>query len=214
MSCDDLESTLTLRLEVKMTAAAAARKHSKRIAYIRVSTVDQNTDRQIEGIKSISPDKVFTDKCGGKDTKRPQLEAMLSYIREGDTLVVHSLDRLGRSLDDLRKVVTDLNSRGVVVQFLKENLTFAGDDSDTSLSKLMFNMLSSFAEFERSLIRERQREGIALAKKKGVYRGRKPSLTAEQASDLRKRVASGEKKAALAREFGISRETLYQYLRA
>jgi DNA invertase Pin-like site-specific DNA recombinase len=197
-----------------MTAAAAARKHSKRIAYIRVSSVDQHTDRQLEGIKSVSPDKVFTDKCSGKDTKRPQLEAMLSYIREGDTLVVHSLDRLGRSLDDLRKVVTDLNSRGVVVQFLKENLTFTGDDSDTSLSKLMFNMLGSFAEFERSLIRERQREGIAAAKKKGVYRGRKPSLGAEQASDLRKRVASGEQKAALAREFGISRETLYQYLRS
>ena len=197
-----------------MTAAAAARKHSKRIAYIRVSSVDQNTDRQLESIKSVSPDKVFTDKCSGKDTKRPQLEAMLSYIREGDTLVVHSLDRLGRSLDDLRKVVTELNSRGVVVQFLKENLTFTGDDSDTSLSKLMFNMLGAFAEFERSLIRERQREGIALAKKAGVYRGRKPSLTAEQARDLRNRVASGEKKAVLAREFGISRETLYQYLRA
>ena len=102
----------------------------------------------------------------------------------------------------------------MVVQFLKENLTFAGDDSDTSLSKLMFNMLGSFAEFERSLIRERQREGIALAKKAGVYRGRKPSLTAQQTSDLRKRVASGERKAALAREFGISRETLYQYIRA
>jgi DNA invertase Pin-like site-specific DNA recombinase len=214
MSCGGLESTLTLSWEDKMTAAAAARKHSKRIAYIRVSSVDQNTDRQLEGIKSVSPDKVFTDKCSGKATKRPQLEAMVSYIREGDTLVVHSLDRLGRSLDDLRKVVTDLNSRGVVVQFLKENLTFAGDDSDTSLSKLMFNMLGAFAEFERSLIRERQREGIALAKKAGVYRGRKPSLTAERVSDLRKRVASGEKKAVLAREFGISRETLYQYLRA
>jgi len=213
MSGDGLEFILTLRLEDKMVAAAA-RKHSKRIAYIRVSSVDQHTDRQLESIKGVSPDKVFTDKCSGKDTKRPQLEAMLSYIREGDTLVVHSLDRLGRSLDDLRKVVTDLNSRGVVVQFLKENLTFAGDDSDTSLSKLMFNMLGSFAEFERSLIRERQREGIALAKKAGVYRGRKPSLTAEQASALRKRVASGEKKAALAREFGISRETLYQYIRA
>ena len=197
-----------------MTAASAARKQNKLVAYVRVSSVGQNTERQLESIQSLSPDKVFTDKCSGKDTKRPQLEAMLSYIREGDTLVVHSLDRLGRSLDDLRKVVTDLNNRGVVVQFLKENLTFAGDDSDTSLSKLMFNMLGSFAEFERSLIRERQREGIALAKKAGVYRGRKPSLTAEQARDLRKRVASGEKKAVLAREFGISRETLYQYLRA
>jgi DNA invertase Pin-like site-specific DNA recombinase len=197
-----------------MTAAAAARKHSKKVAYVRVSSVDQNTDRQLESIKSVSPDKVFTDKCSGKDTKRPQLEAMLSYIREGDTLVVHSLDRLGRSLDDLRKVVTDLNGRGIAVEFLKEGLTFTGDDSDSSMSKLMFNMLGSFAEFERSLIRERQREGIALAKKAGVYRGRKPSLTAEQAENLRERVAAGEKKAGLAREFGISRETLYAYLHA
>ena len=197
-----------------MTAAAAARKHAKRIAYIRVSSVDQHTDRQLESIQSLSPDKIFTDKCSGKDTKRPQLGAMLAYAREGDTVLVHSLDRLGRNLDDLRKLVTELNDRGIAVQFLKENLIFTGDDSDTSLSKLMFNMLASFAEFERSLIRERQREGIALAKKAGVYRGRKPSLTAEQASDLRKRVDSGEKKAALAREFGISRETLYHYLRA
>jgi DNA invertase Pin-like site-specific DNA recombinase len=192
--------------------AAAARKTAKRIAYIRVSSVDQHTDRQLESIQSLSPDKIFTDKCSGKDTKRPQLAALLSFAREGDTVLVHSLDRLGRNLDDLRRLVTDLNARGVSVQFLKENLAFTGDDSDTSLSKLMFNMLASFAEFERSLIRERQREGIVLAKKAGVYRGRKPSLTAEQADDLRKRVASGEKKAVLAREFGISRETLYQYL--
>jgi DNA invertase Pin-like site-specific DNA recombinase len=195
-----------------MTAAAAARKHNKLVAYVRVSSVDQNTERQLEGIQSLSPDKIFTDKCSGKDTNRPQLEAMLSYVREGDTVVVHSLDRLGRNLDDLRRLVTDLNGRGVAVQFLKENLTFTGDDN--AMSKLLFNMLGSFAEFERSLIRERQREGIALAKKAGVYRGRKPSLTAEQADDLRKRVGAGEKKAVLAREFGISRETLYQYLHA
>ena len=197
-----------------MTAAAATRKHSKKIAYVRVSTVDQNTERQLESINGESPDKVFTDKCSGKDTKRPALEAMLSFVREGDTVVVHSLDRLGRNLDDLRKVVSDLNQRSIAVQFLKENLTFTGD-SDSSMSKLMFNMLGSFAEFERALIKERQREGIAIAKKAKKYRGRKPSLTVEQASDLRKRVAAGgEKKATLAREFGISRETLYSYLRA
>ena len=189
---------------------AAARKHNKLVAYVRVSSVDQNTERQLEGIQSLSPDKIFTDKCSGKDTKRPQLEAMLSYVREGDNLVVHSLDRLGRNLDDLRRLVSLMNGRGVTVQFLKENLTFTGDDN--AMSKLLFNMLGSFAEFERSLIRERQREGIALAKKAGVYRGRKPSLTAEQADDLCKRVASGGKTAVLAREFGISRETLYQYL--
>jgi DNA invertase Pin-like site-specific DNA recombinase len=195
-----------------MTAAAAARKHNKLVAYVRVSSVDQNVDRQLETIAALSPDKVFTDKCSGKDTKRPQLEAMFSYVREGDTLVVHSLDRLGRNLDDLRKLVSQCNGRGIAVKFIKENLTFTGDDN--AMSKLLFNMLGSFAEFERSLIRERQREGIALAKKAGVYRGRKPSLSANQADDLRKRVASGGKKAVLAREFGISRETLYQYLHA
>ena len=128
------------------------------------------------------------------------------------SVVGHSLDRLGRNLDDIRKLVSQCNVRGVIAQFLKENLTFTGDDN--AMSKLLFNMLGSFAEFERSLIRERQREGIALAKKAGVYRGRKPSLTAEQADELRKRVGSGAKKAVLAREFGISRETLYQYLHA
>src|SRR5215469_1529675 len=146
----------------------AARRNTKKVAYIRVSSVDQNPERQIESIKAESPDKIFTDKCSGKDTKRPQLEAMLAHVGEGDTVIVHSLDRLGRNLDDLRRVVTDLNSRGISVEFLKEHLTFTGDDSDSSLSKLMFNMLPSFAEFERSLIRERQREGIALAKKGGL----------------------------------------------
>jgi DNA invertase Pin-like site-specific DNA recombinase len=192
----------------------AAKRNSKRVAYVRVSSVDQNPERQFESIKAVDPDKVFTDKCSGKDTKRPQLEAMLSYVREGDTVVVHSLDRLGRNLDDLRKAVSDLNSKGIAVQFLKEGLTFTGDDSDSSMSKLMFNMLGAFAEFERSLIRERQREGIALAKAKGnVYRGRKPSLSTERVEQLRVRIAAGEKKAGLAREFGISRETLYSYVR-
>src|SRR5664280_2143417 len=108
--------------------AAAARKTAKRIAYIRVSSVEQHTDRQLESIQSLSPDKIFTDKCSGKDTKRPQLAALLSFAREGDTVLVHSLDRLGRNLDDLRRLVTDLNARGVSVQFLKESLTFSGDD--------------------------------------------------------------------------------------
>jgi DNA invertase Pin-like site-specific DNA recombinase len=186
----------------------ADRKLSKRLGYIRVSSFDQNHQRQLE---DVTVDKVFTDKCSGKDTNRPALTALLDYAREGDTVVVHSLDRLGRNLDDLRSIVDRLNQRSVTVQFVKEGLTFVGDDSP--MSKLLFNLLGSFAEFERSLIRERQREGIALAKKEGKYRGRKPSLTAEQAADLRKRAKAGENKAALAREFSISRETLYQYVR-
>jgi DNA invertase Pin-like site-specific DNA recombinase len=157
-------------------------------------------------------DRVFTDKASGKDTKRPQLEALLEFVREGDAVVVHSMDRLARNLDDLRKVVTALTKRGIKVEFVKESLTFTGEDSP--MATLLLNVMGSFAQFERELIKERQREGIAIAKKKGVYKGRKPSLTPEQAGELRKRVAAGEKKAGIARDFHISRETLYQYLRA
>jgi DNA invertase Pin-like site-specific DNA recombinase len=157
-------------------------------------------------------DRVFTDKASGKDTKRPQLEALLEFVREGDAVVVHSMDRLARNLDDLRKVVTALTKRGIKVEFVKESLTFTGEDSP--MATLLLNVMGSFAQFERELIKERQREGIAIAKKKGVYKGRKPSLTPEQAGELRKRVAAGEKKAGIARDFNISRETLYQYLRA
>lgn len=121
--------------------------------------------------------------------------------------MVHSMDRLARNLDDLRKIVLSLTERGVVVEFVKEHLTFTGEES--AMSNLLLNVMGAFAEFERTLIKERQREGIALAKKAGVYKGRKPSLNTEKVAELRKRVAAGEKKAALAREFSISRETLY-----
>ena len=184
----------------------AARRSGKRIGYVRVSTLDQNESRQLEGVQL---DKRFVDKASGKDTKRPQLLAALDYLRDGDVLVVHSMDRLARNLDDLRKIVLGLTERGVVVEFAKEHLTFTTEDN--AMSKLLLSVMGAFAEFERSLIRERQREGIALAKKAGVYRGRKPSLTPERVAQLRARVAAGEKKAALAREFGISRETLYSY---
>ena len=186
---------------------AAARRGGKRVGYVRVSSVDQNTGRQLEG---LDLDKTFTDKASGKDVKRPQLQAALEYLRDGDVLVVHSLDRLCRNLDDLRRIVTDLTGRGVQVQFMKEGLLFTGEDS--AMSKLLLSVMGAFAEFERALLKERQREGIAIAKKAGVYKGRKPSLTPDHVTELRARIAGGEKKAALAREFGISRETLYQYV--
>jgi DNA invertase Pin-like site-specific DNA recombinase len=180
----------------------------KLVGYVRVSSVHQNTVRQLDG---LFLDKTFEEKVSGKNLERPQLEAMLAYVREGDDVYVHSMDRLARNLDDLRKIVQDLNARGVRVTFVKESMTFTGDDS--SLSVLMLSMMGAFAEFERSLLLERQREGIAKAKARGAYKGRKPSLTQDQAEQLRARVAAGEKKAVLAREFKISRETLYQYLR-
>ena len=181
----------------------------QRIGYVRVSSFDQNPERQLE---NISVNKVFTDKASGKDTKRPELEALLAFAREGDIVVVHSMDRLARNLDDLRRLVQMLTKRGIRIEFVKEGLHFTGEDSP--MANLLLSVMGAFAEFERALIRERQREGIALAKKRGAYRGRKKALSPEQVADLRQRAAAGEQKATLAREFGISRETLYQYLRA
>jgi len=180
----------------------------QRIGYIRVSSFDQNPERQLE---NISLNKVFTDKASGKDTKRPELEALLAFAREGDIVVVHSMDRLARNLDDLRRLVQMLTKRGIRIEFVKEGLHFTGEDSP--MANLLLSVMGAFAEFERALIRERQCEGIALAKKRGAYRGRKKALSPEQVADLRQRATAGNQKAALAREFGISRETLYQYLR-
>jgi DNA invertase Pin-like site-specific DNA recombinase len=180
----------------------------QRIGYVRVSSFDQNPERQLE---DVPLDKVFTDKASGKDTQRPELAALLSFAREGDAVVVHSMDRLARNLDDLRRLVQGLTRRGVRIEFVKEHLTFTGEDSP--MANLMLSVMGAFAEFERALLRERQREGIALAKKRGVYRGRRRALSPEQTTELRQRVAAGEKKAMLARELGVSRETLYQYLR-
>jgi DNA invertase Pin-like site-specific DNA recombinase len=180
----------------------------QRVGYVRVSTADQNTQRQLDGHQL---DHLFTDRLSGKDTARPQLEAMLRYLREGDTLLVHSMDRLARNLDDLRRLVRELTGRGVRVSFVKEGLSFTGEDSP--MATLLLSVMGAFAEFERALIRERQREGIALAKARGAYRGRRPALNLSQAQELRRRAADGEQVTKLAREYGISRETAYTYIR-
>ncbi len=180
-----------------------------RVGYIRVSSIDQNPERQLEG---MTLDKVFTDKASAKDVNRPQLTELLSFVREGDTIFVHSMDRLARNLEDLRRLVQTQTQRGIRIKFVKEGLSFSGDDSP--MATLLLSVMGAFAEFERALLKERQREGIALAKKRGVYCGRKPSLSAEQIIQLKQRVEAGEKKAVLAREFGISRDTVYQYLRS
>lgn len=180
----------------------------KKIGYIRVSTTLQNHDRQLEGLKL---DRCFIDKASGKDANRPQLQEMLNYVRDGDEIIVHSMDRLARNLDDLRKMVNNLTNQGIKIEFIKEGLIFSSDDN--AMSKLLLSVMGAFAEFERSLILERQREGIAIAKRKGLYKGRKPLLDSEQVSVLKQRVADGEKKTVIAKDFGMSRETLYQYLK-
>ena len=124
-----------------------------RVGYIRVSTVDQNTDRQLEGIQL---DKKFIDKSTGKNIDRTQYENMMNFVREGDRVIIHSMDRLARNLENLRDTVKNLTEKKVVVEFVKENLIFTGDDS--AMSKLLLSIMGGFAEFEYSLIKERQME--------------------------------------------------------
>ncbi len=120
----------------------------QRIGYIRVSSFDQNPERQLEGVPVA---RVFTDKASGKDTQRPELERLLAFVREGDTVVVHSMDRLARNLDDLRRIVQSLTKRGVRIEFAKEGLTFTGEDSP--MANLMLSVMGAFAEFERALLK-------------------------------------------------------------
>lgn len=179
----------------------------QKIGYIRVSTEEQNTNRQLDGIELH---RIFMDKCSGKDTKRPQLEQLINFVRTGDQIYVHSMDRLARNLDDLRALVNKFTSQGVKIIFVKENLTFSGEDN--SLSKLLLSIMGAFAEFERELIKERQREGINIAKKNGKYKGRKKVLTDEQVAELKSMAANRYKKTEIAEKFGISRYCVYSYL--
>jgi DNA invertase Pin-like site-specific DNA recombinase len=179
------------------------------VGYVRVSSVDQNLARQLDGIKL---DRLFEDKASGKDAKRPALVALQAFVREGDTVMVHSIDRLARNLVDLRAIVSGLNDKGVAVTFVKESLTFTADTS-SPMNTLMLSMMGAFAEFERSMILERQREGIAAAKAAGKPTGRPERLTPADVERIKARCAKGESKSALAAEYKVSRGTLYAALK-
>ena len=193
-------------IEPTVTKRASKPSKGQFVGYIRVSTLDQREDRQLEGVEL---DRRFIDHVSGKDMRRPQLTALLSFVREGDTVVCHSMDRLGRNLDDLRKLVFGLTERGIRVEFRKENLIFTGEDSP--MANLLLSVMGAIAEFERQLIRERQREGIALAKKRGVYKGRPATLDSEAVSSLMSRLNAGERPSVVARDIGVSRMTLHRY---
>lgn len=199
-----------------MTTKQQSSTTGQKIGYVRVSSVDQNDARQLDGLVL---DKIFTDKASGKDVQRPQLKAMLSHVREGDHVYVHSMDRLSRSLKDLQEVVESLTARGVTVEFCKENLRFerpgaAGSGHTAAYSKLLLQMLGAVGEFERALIRERQREGIAIAKSKGVYKGRKPVLDEASTMKLREMAMNGISKTDIAQALSMSRASVYQYLKS
>jgi DNA invertase Pin-like site-specific DNA recombinase len=182
----------------------------KIVGYVRVSTVDQNPERQLDG---IFLHKKFTEYASGSTIKRPQLETMMDYVREDDKIVVHSMDRLARSVKDLRQLVDDFIKKGVVVQFIKENLTFSNDNSPMSI--LLLTLMGAVAEFEREILLERQREGIQLAKRAGKYKGRPKALNSEQLAVLAILADAPKPKTKnqMAREMGVSRFTLYKYLK-
>lgn len=180
----------------------------QRIGYIRVSTDVQNVDRQLEG---IDIDRKFIDVASGKNKDRPAFQEMIRYIREGDLLIVHSLDRLGRNMVDILNIVESFIEKGIGIQFVKDNMSFS--KQPTAVEKLILQTMASFAEFERNILKERQREGIEIAKAKGLYKGRRRALKLDQVIELNKKVEMGIPKARVAREFGISVVTLYEYLK-
>ena len=173
-----------------------------KVGYRRVSTIDQNLDRQELG----NVEKLFEEKISGKNKDRAALQEMLSFVREGDEVVVFSIDRLARDLRDLQSIVSQLNDNGATVTFLSERLSFSAD-SDDAFAKLQLQMMGAFAEFERNIIRKRQAEGIAKAKAKGVYLGRKKTIDSTWVYELTNK---GMGASQIARELGISRQSVYR----
>lgn len=181
----------------------------QRIGYIRVSTHEQNPDRQLEGIEI---DKKFIDYASGKDLNRKEFDRMMSYIREGDHVIVHSVDRIARSLVNLRQIVTLLNEKGISIEFKKENLYFIPGKNDPH-AVLMLSLMGSFAECELSIMKDRQREGIAIAREKGKYLKRKKKVSNEQMQEIAKELQSGKLQKEILEKYSIGRTTLYLYMK-
>lgn len=185
------------------------------VAYIRVSSTDQNPERQHEALQKagVVPARVFEEKISGATAERPQLQEMIAFVREGDTVYVASMDRLARSLKDLIEIVDELRKKGVGIVFLKENVRLSPTNQGNAMDTLILHVMGAIAEFERALIKSRQREGIELAKARGVYKGRKPTAASvlEQIPGLK---AQGVTQRMIAKRLGISESTVYRYLHA
>ena len=176
--------------------------------YIRVSTILQNTERQL---LDVPCDRVYEDKLSGKDTNRPQFQLMMSNLRSDDVVNVHSLDRVGRNTKDILEIVETIKSIGATIHFHKENLKFDGSKSDL-YSDLMLTILSGFATFERNIILERQREGIEIAKQKGKYKGGKQKFDVEQKNRIKELVEEGVSISEISRTMNCSRPTIYKVI--
>lgn len=179
------------------------------VGYARVSSPEQNLDRQTSRLTDAGAQKLFTDTVSGSTRDRPGLDAVVEYLRAGDTLLVASMDRLARSLVDLHTLVDELTTKGITVTFIQEGQSYSANPSPTG--RLLLGMLGAVAEFERSIIRERQAEGIARAKARGVYKGRKP-VPGEKIEQARRLISQGVPKARVARDLGISRSSLYKHI--
>jgi len=177
----------------------------KQIGYIRVSTIEQNTERQLN---EIPLDETFTDKCSGKDTNRPALKELIKFVRKDDTVHVHDISRMARNTENLLTLVKELTDKGVKLIFHKESLTFTGEDNP--MQQLMLTMLGGIYQFERSMMLERQREGIALAKQKGKYNG-KP-VNQDLHVKIKDLSSQGINKMQIANTLGCSRTTVYNAL--
>ncbi len=178
------------------------------IGYIRVSTTEQKTERQLDGFVC---DKIFTDTVSGKTIDRPELKRLIAYVREGDTVLVHSMDRLARNTENLLHLVGCLKRTKVTVKFIKEGLTF--DAVDNPMGELMLTIMGAVAQFELSLMKERQREGIAKAKLAGKYQGSHKKLKADQIEYMLRSLKLGLTKARIGRELGITPRTINNYLK-
>lgn len=183
----------------------------KNLAYVRVSSLDQNEARQMEALIDFKIDKFFVDKFSGKNMNRVKLLELLDYARDGDVIFIHSLDRLARNLEDLLKIVKKLTDEGVEIKFVKENLVFNGEDS--SVNKLMLSIMGAFAEFERNIIRERQKEGIEIAKRDGKYKGGQLKFDSETVQKIKEKYEAGISISKIARDHKVQRPTIYRYLK-
>ena len=196
-----LDNTDTMKGVLTM----ATKRNGQNVAYVRVSTVEQNEERQKEALKKHDIDKWFTEKVSAKDANRPELQKMLDYVREGDTIYIHDLSRLARSTKDLLEIVETLQKKGVELVSNKESI-----DTSTPTGKLMLTMIGAIAEFERANLLERQKEGIEIAKSKGVYKGRKPvDVDVQLFKDYFQRYIKREiNKVEFAKSISVSRPTL------
>jgi len=187
------------------TLIGSQKMGGKHIGYVRVSTIEQNTERQLLGVEL---DKTFTDKCSGKDKNRPELVLLLDFVREGDTVHVHDISRMARNTEDLLNLVKEITGKNVTLKFHKESLTFTGESN--AMQELMLTMLGGIYQFERSMMLERQREGIAIAKQQGKYKGKPIKL--ELRDDIRRLAGDGMNKMQISKQLNCSRTTVYKAL--